>query len=130
MVTNTSINSSFSNDSKELSTALRWTFSNILGRMLLFPSSVSALDIWQLNIQRLDLKRRILEDWAQTKVDVVIAPGFGVPALPIGYPGWLPITSSYTCVYNMLDFPAGSMPVSPDLIERPDIYTHLLLNCR
>ena len=86
--------------------------SETLGRMLLFPSSMSAFDVWQLNIQRLNLLRDIFEDWAHAKVDVIIAPGFGVPALPIGYPGWLQCTSSYTSVYNILNFPVGSMPVS------------------
>ena len=55
--------------------------------------------------------RRILLDWEEAGVDVIIAPGFGVPAQPIGYPGWLQAASSYTCVYNTLNFPVASMKV-------------------
>ena len=54
-------------------------------------------------------KSRELLNWS--KWTYLKAPGFGVPALPIGYPGWLTAASSYTTVYNTLNFPVASMKV-------------------
>ena len=82
-----------------------------MGEMLSLPTSMTAFEVWQLNIQRLRILEDILEKWQQAGIDVFICPAFGVPAQIIGYPGWLQIASSYTSVYNTLDFPAGSMPV-------------------
>ena len=56
----------------------------------------------------LDRIRELL-NWS--KWTYLKAPGFGVPALPIGYPGWLTAASSYTTVYNTLNFPVASMKV-------------------
>ena len=83
-----------------------------MGEMFSLPTSMTAFEVWQLNIQRLRILEDILEKWQQAGVDVLICPAFGVPAQIIGYPGWLQIASSYTSVYNTLDFPAGSMPVT------------------
>ncbi len=76
------------------------------------PSKMSAFDLWKLNVQRLELIRNLLQDWERSGIDIILAPGYGMPAQPISYPSWLQAGSSYTCVYNMLDFPAGSLPVS------------------
>lgn len=90
---------------------LKWTCSRVLAAMLLYPTSMSAFTVWKLNEQRLTLIREILVDWELRGIDVVICPGFGTPAMPIGYPGWLQAASSYTSVYNLLNFPVGSLPV-------------------
>ena len=82
-----------------------------MGEMLSLPTSMTAFQVWQLNIQRMAILEDIFEKWDQAGIDVIICPAFGVPAQLIGYPGWLQIASSYTSVYNTLDFPAGSMPV-------------------
>ena len=79
--------------------------------MLSLPNSMTAFQVWQLNIKRMAILEDIFEKWDQAGIDVIICPAFGVPAQLIGYPGWLQIASSYTSVYNTLDFPAGSMPV-------------------
>ena len=54
----------------------------------------------------------VLKDWTSKGIDVVLAPGLGMPAQPLGYPAWELGAISYTCVYNMLNFPSGSVPVS------------------
>ena len=87
-------------------------------------SSQSAWDVWKLNQETLQLKEAILQEWEAAKIDILIAPGFGIPAPLIGYSAWLQIASSYTCAMNLLDFPAGSMPVKivPSLLST--IYFH------
>ena len=53
--------------------AYKWTCSEILGSIVLPPSPLTtALDVWQLNIRRLELLRRILLDWEDAEVDVII----------------------------------------------------------
>lgn len=71
----------------------------------------AAYDVWKLNVERVDFIRNVLLDWQSAGIDVIIAPGFGIPAPLTGYPAWLQIASTYTCAYNLLDFPVGSMPV-------------------
>lgn len=98
----------------------RWTYSRILSGFLVpryLWRAPKAYDVWQVNIERLELSRKILCDWQAQEIDVIIAPGFGTPSPHIGFPGWLPIASSYTCAYNLLDFPAASMPVRPVLLS-------------
>ena len=68
--------------------------------------------LWELNDYRLTLIEDILAEWSAQDIDVVLGPGLGMPAQPLGYPAWELGTISYTCVYNLLNFPAGSMPVS------------------
>jgi Asp-tRNA(Asn)/Glu-tRNA(Gln) amidotransferase A subunit family amidase len=69
--------------------------------------------LWELNAERLELVEDILGAWERQCIDVVICPGMPMPAQPSGYPAYLQQCISYTLVYNMLDFPAGSIPVSP-----------------
>ena len=65
----------------------------------------------ELNAKRLALTETVISEWRGQNIDVVIAPGFTMPALKLGYPAWLPSGISYTSVYNLLNFPAGSVPV-------------------
>ena len=46
---------------------------------------------------------------------MLIAPGFGTPAMPVKDPARLVPLIAYTNVYNVLDLPTGSLPV--------DVYT-------
>jgi hypothetical protein len=75
------------------------------------PASKS-WQLWELAAERLELIEEILRQWGTLDIDVVIGPGFGMPAVPLGYPAYLLHTVSYTGVYNTLDFPVGSLTVS------------------
>ena len=65
----------------------------------------------ELNAKRLALTETVISEWRGQNIEVVIAPGFTMPALKLGYPGWLRSGHIYTAVYNLLNFPAGSLPV-------------------
>jgi Asp-tRNA(Asn)/Glu-tRNA(Gln) amidotransferase A subunit family amidase len=67
--------------------------------------------LWELCAERLELVEEILRQWGTLEIDVVIAPGFAMPAVPLGYPAYLEFTCNYTEVYNLLNFPAGSLTV-------------------
>ena len=82
------------------------------GMLTAQANSKESWQLWEMNAQRLALVEKILRSWDQSKVDVVIAPGLPLPAQPLGYPAWQLGAISYTCVYNLLNFPAGTVPVS------------------
>ena len=70
--------------------------------------------LWAKNAERIQLVESILREWEKEDLDVIIAPGFAYPAVPLGIPAKLFASIkfvSYTVVYNMLDFPAGSVKV-------------------
>ena len=63
-------------------------------------------------MKKLKLMTEMLTEWDQKGVDVIVAPGFGLPAPKIGFAPWVQAAASYTRVYNLLNFCVGSMPVS------------------
>ena len=65
----------------------------------------------ELNAKRIALTEAVVAEWRGQNIDVVIAPGMAMPAVKLGYPGWLITAITYTYVYNLLNFPAGSVPV-------------------
>ena len=65
----------------------------------------------ELKARRLEIMEELLADWKLNNIDVVIAPGFTMPATKLGHAGWLHCAMSYTAAYNVLNFPVGSVPV-------------------
>ncbi len=53
----------------------------------------------------------MLREFERQGIDAVVAPGMPFPAVPSGRAEKLQAGISYTAVYNMLNFPAGSVPV-------------------
>ncbi|VDN01234.1 unnamed protein product [Thelazia callipaeda] len=54
---------------------------------------------------------RFIEDWKELELDALICPAFTVPAVPHDYPSRLGACCFATGLFNMLDFPAGVVPV-------------------
>ncbi len=82
------------------------------GSFTLETTCNTSFQLWALNALRLEYIEAILKQWERQDVDVVLAPGYSCPAQPIGYPQSQLATISYTCVYNLLNFPAGSVTVA------------------
>ena len=69
-------------------------------------------DLW-VSIQRQnEIRDEILEAWSQQDLDVIIGPGFPMLAPQHHLPSKLIAASAVTGVYNALDFPAGTLPVT------------------
>lgn len=49
--------------------------------------------------------------WLELELDCLICPGFPIPAVGHEYPGQLSPAVLSTGLFNLLDFPAGSLPV-------------------
>ncbi|XP_060087752.1 vitamin D3 hydroxylase-associated protein-like isoform X2 [Heteronotia binoei] len=52
-----------------------------------------------------------IAEWQKLKLDVVLCPALG-PAFNLGYAGKLFVATTYTHLYNVLNFPAGVVPVT------------------
>ncbi|NXT38487.1 FAAH1 hydrolase, partial [Pelecanoides urinatrix] len=71
----------------------------------------SVKEMWnhhhQIQVYRIEFIAR----WRELQLDVVLCPVLG-PAFTTGYPGKLLTAISSTMLYNVLNFPAGVVPVS------------------
>ncbi len=72
--------------------------------------------IWELNAERIELIDDVLRELDRKGIDVLLSPGMPNPAPPLGHP-YQSECISYSTVYNMLDFPAGSVPVTLETKE-------------
>jgi Asp-tRNA(Asn)/Glu-tRNA(Gln) amidotransferase A subunit family amidase len=57
------------------------------------------------------LSFQVFDLWNEQDLDAVICPGFPIPAVAHKYPSLLGACGFSTAVWNMLDFPAGTVPV-------------------
>ena len=72
-------------------------------------------DLWNGLKAAEDRKVKILQKMKSLGIDVIIAPGFTFPAPPKNDPARLLPAVGITAVYNVLNFPVGSVPL--------DVYT-------
>ena len=90
----------------------------------------STKDLWK-SLEKLDgIVKEVTTTWQTNNIDVVIAPGFAFPAPPLKHPARLVPASSYTSVYNVMDFPAGSVPVTRVISEDEVIYFVIMYGIR
>ncbi|XP_034979955.2 vitamin D3 hydroxylase-associated protein [Zootoca vivipara] len=71
----------------------------------------SAKNLWNHNVEVAMYRQEFLAEWRKLKLDVILCPALG-PAFNEGYPGKLFAATSYTNLYNLLNFPAGVVPVT------------------
>ncbi|XP_034978372.2 vitamin D3 hydroxylase-associated protein [Zootoca vivipara] len=67
--------------------------------------------LWELNDKVMAYRKKFVDQWKKSKLDVVLCPVLG-PAFNLGYPSKLLAAISYTMLYNLLNFPAGVVPVT------------------
>ncbi|NWV00215.1 FAAH1 hydrolase, partial [Upupa epops] len=68
-------------------------------------------EVWSLHHEIEEFCHQFTAQWKKLNLDAMICPMLG-PALTIGYPQKLSVAVSYTMLYNVLDFPAGVVPVT------------------
>ncbi|NXC79858.1 FAAH1 hydrolase, partial [Cercotrichas coryphoeus] len=71
----------------------------------------SVKEMWNHHHQIQEYRAQFIAQWKELQLDVVLCPVLG-PAFTSGYPGKLLTAISSTMLYNVLDFPAGVVPVS------------------
>ncbi|NWV36478.1 FAAH1 hydrolase, partial [Grantiella picta] len=71
----------------------------------------SVKEMWNHHHQIQVYRSQFISQWKELQLDVVLCPVLG-PAFTLGYPGKLLTAISSTMLYNVLNFPAGVVPVS------------------
>ncbi|NWH50773.1 FAAH1 hydrolase, partial [Fregata magnificens] len=71
----------------------------------------SVKEMWNHHHQIEVYRTEFIARWRELRLDVVLCPVLG-PAFTTGYPGKLLTAISSTMLYNVLNFPAGVVPVS------------------
>ncbi|NWT80630.1 FAAH1 hydrolase, partial [Lanius ludovicianus] len=71
----------------------------------------SVKEMWNHHHQIQVYRSQFISQWKELQLDVVLCPVLG-PAFTTGYPGKLLTAISSTMLYNVLNFPAGVVPVS------------------
>ncbi|XP_062437374.1 vitamin D3 hydroxylase-associated protein-like [Rhea pennata] len=71
----------------------------------------SAKNLWNQHEAVAVYRAEFIAKWRKLGLDVILCPVLG-PAFNHGYAGKLFAATSYTNLYNVLDFPAGVVPVS------------------
>ncbi|NWI13149.1 FAAH1 hydrolase, partial [Crypturellus soui] len=71
----------------------------------------SVSKMWKHQHQVMVYRTEFIAMWRDLRLDVVLCPVLG-PAFTVGYPGKLLTAISSTMLYNVLNFPAGVVPVT------------------
>ncbi|KAK3605349.1 hypothetical protein CHS0354_033841 [Potamilus streckersoni] len=86
---------------------------NIVGKgMRSTCKSKNVYDWWKLAERLQKYKKKFLSLWRSHKLDVLICPGFAFPAVPNGAVFNVLGGVTYTALYNLLDYPAGTVPIT------------------
>ena len=72
----------------------------------------SVEDYWALTAKRAAFRVSELDSWDQNQLDAVVCPVHVTPAVPHGESKDFTLSFCYAARYNVLDFPAGVVPVS------------------
>ncbi|XP_074858724.1 fatty-acid amide hydrolase 1-like [Carettochelys insculpta] len=93
---------------------LSWILKSIeprLASILRTMRERSVKELWKLHCETEEYCREFTDKWSRLDLDVMLCPALG-PAFQIGFPGKTSVSTSYSILYNYLDFPAGVVPVT------------------
>ncbi|XP_026070276.1 vitamin D3 hydroxylase-associated protein [Carassius auratus] len=71
----------------------------------------SVAELWRIHANIEEYIHEVIAEWRRLNLDVLLCPMLG-PAYNFTYCGRLNSALSYTSLYNLLNFPAGTVPVS------------------
>ncbi|CAB1324660.1 unnamed protein product [Coregonus sp. 'balchen'] len=94
-----------------------------MGRALRETKAFSVQDLWRQHADVEDYMHEVMAEWRRCELDVLLCPMIG-PAYNHNYPGKLTSALSYTVIYNLLNFPAGVVPVSTVTAEDEEELRH------
>ncbi|XP_039175879.1 fatty-acid amide hydrolase 1-like [Crotalus tigris] len=93
---------------------LAWIISPIAIRQSIILSNMrerSVKELWKDHLEIEEYCREFTEEWKRLELDVLLCPAIG-PAFKSGSFERVPEASSNYILYNLLDFPAGVVPVT------------------
>ncbi|XP_020335802.1 fatty-acid amide hydrolase 1 [Oncorhynchus kisutch] len=108
---------------KILSILLKPIFPRIAASLDSLRGVGSVQDLWRHHADVEDYIHEVIAEWRRCELDVLLCPMVG-PAYIHNYPGQLTSTLTYTIIYNLLNFPAGVVPVSTVTAEDEEELRH------
>ena len=73
----------------------------------------SAYDYWMAILRKDAMRKRLLDGFQEHRIDALLCPALGLPALPHTMSRQVaPLTCSYAFLWNNLNCPAGTLPVT------------------
>ncbi|KAH1167025.1 vitamin D3 hydroxylase-associated protein-like [Mauremys mutica] len=96
---------------KMLALTVRPLFPRLAGYLTALCGVRSEKLLWKQHAEVTAYRMEFIATWRKLKLDVVLCPVLG-PAFTVGYPGKLFAAVSSTMLYNVLNFPAGVVPVT------------------
>ncbi|CAH1243437.1 FAAH [Branchiostoma lanceolatum] len=72
----------------------------------------SIYELWQRLKEREEYIQKFLAQWREQELDALLCPSFGMPACKPEHTGRLVVATCYTMLFNLLNFPAGVVPVT------------------
>ncbi|XP_037105838.1 fatty-acid amide hydrolase 1 isoform X2 [Syngnathus acus] len=83
----------------------------------------SVVKLWEQHVAVQNYIDETLAEWRRCNIDVLLCPMLG-PAYNFLYCGRLTLNASFTALYNLLNFPAGVVPVSTVTAEDEEELRH------
>ncbi|XP_077189992.1 vitamin D3 hydroxylase-associated protein-like [Paroedura picta] len=83
----------------------------------------SVKSLWEQHGKVQAYRKKFIDEWTKCKLDVVLCPVLG-PAFTLRYPGKLLAAVSSTMLYNVLNFPAGVVPVTTVTADDDEEFQH------
>ncbi|KAF7659686.1 hypothetical protein LDENG_00294480 [Lucifuga dentata] len=108
---------------KFLSVLIKPLFPRISGTLYALCGVGSISNLWQQHNSVEEYIHETIEEWRRCNIDVLLCPMIG-PAYNFFYCGKLTCVLSYTMLYNLLNFPAGAVPVSTVTAEDEEELKH------
>ncbi|XP_077189995.1 fatty-acid amide hydrolase 1-like [Paroedura picta] len=96
---------------KSLSSWIITAISSRMSTTLRNMKEKSVYQLWKFHIEIEEYRQEFIAEWKRLNLDVMLCPALG-PAFKIGFPGKYSVGSSFTILYNVLDCPAGVVPVT------------------
>ena len=72
----------------------------------------NAHELFELMSHIKSLKEKFMKWWSAYELDALILPNLGMPAFKHGFSGDISVFGAYTFLANLLDLPAGAVPVT------------------
>lgn len=83
-----------------------------IDRLLQTVHERSVSEYWAIAARRAQLRLEMIQQWDRAGLDAVICPAHATPAFRHGQSRNFTLGGSYSMLYNLLNFPAGVVPIT------------------
>nr|XP_019604904.1 PREDICTED: fatty-acid amide hydrolase 1-like [Rhinolophus sinicus] len=94
-----------------LARILKYTEPRMSKQLEMFRGVGTPKKLWEQHTAVEEYQREFIAKWKSLDLDVLLVPALD-PAFYIGYPAKTGVSTSYTTLFNLLNFPVGVVPVT------------------